>query len=346
MDLNSFNYNLPDELIADSPLGRGLSKMMAIDKSNGVIRDMVFTDILEFIDDRTTVVFNKTKVIPARLFGKRETGGIIEFLLLSEKENGLWEAMAKDFKRIRQGDVITLDGSARIIIEQKMTGTCLIRFELKSGELMQYLEQYGDIPLPPYILKRRGEKKSRVEDRAAYQTVYAETSGSVAAPTAGFHFSPEILEKVKEKTGGHVEFVVLDVGMGTFQPVKEENIEAHQMHSERYHIPVETAARLNKDKAEGRKILAVGTTTARALESAANPDGILEAGDKDTSIFIYPGYKFRFVEQLLTNFHLPKSTLLMLVSALAGHELMMKAYEHAVSQRYRFYSYGDCMVIL
>ena len=346
MDTEIFNYELPEELIADDPAARGTGKMMVLDRSRNSITHSDFGSIINYIDENTTVVFNSTKVIPARIFGQRSSGGRVEFLLLKALQNGLWQVMVKCSKHIDKGEVVSFPHGLTAELVSRSEQFAEVRFSLDADELLGYLDKFGDIPLPPYILKRRNEKHSRPDDKEKYQTVYAETAGSVAAPTAGLHFSREIIEKIREITGGHVENVVLDVGLGTFLPVKSEKVEEHTMHKEHFVIDEVTAARLNADKAAGRKILAVGTTTVRALESAAVDFGRIEACDKETGIFIYPGYEFRFTDRILTNFHLPCSTLLMMISAFAGREFVMNAYKEAVENRYRFYSYGDSMLIL
>ncbi|MBO4711169.1 tRNA preQ1(34) S-adenosylmethionine ribosyltransferase-isomerase QueA [bacterium] len=346
MNTEIFNYELPEELIADDPAARGTGKMMVLNRSENSITHSDFSSITDYIDDRTTVVFNSTKVIPARIFGKRSSGGRVEFLLLKALSNGLWQVMVKCSKHIGKGEVVSFPNGLTAELVSRNEQFAEVRFSENSEKLLEYLDKFGDIPLPPYILKRRNEKHSRPDDKEKYQTVYAETAGSVAAPTAGLHFSREIIEKIREITGGHVENVVLDVGLGTFLPVKSEKVEEHTMHKEHFVIDEATAARLNADKAAGRKILAVGTTTVRALESAAVDLGRIEACDKETGIFIYPGYEFRFTDRILTNFHLPCSTLLMMISAFAGREFVMDAYKAAVENRYRFYSYGDSMLIL
>lgn len=346
MDTKLFNYHLPEELIADNPLKRGESRMMVLDRSNPVIKHSKFGNITDFIDENTTVVFNSTKVIPARIFGKRATGGVVEFLLIKKIGSGLWQVMVKCSKRLGKGEKVNFENGVTAEIMSRNEQFADVKFSLNDTQLLKFLDEFGDVPLPPYILKRRNEKKSRFEDREKYQTVYAQVPGSVAAPTAGLHFNDEILKKIHEITKGHVENVVLDVGLGTFLPVKSEKVEEHKMHKERFVITKDCASRLNDDKKAGRKILAIGTTTVRALESADDEKGIIHPCDKETGIFIYPGYKFKVVDKILTNFHLPQSTLLMMISAFADREFILKAYEEAVKEKYRFYSYGDCMLIL
>ncbi|MBO4698139.1 tRNA preQ1(34) S-adenosylmethionine ribosyltransferase-isomerase QueA [bacterium] len=346
MNTEIFNYELPEELIADNPSERGTGKMMVLDRSKKTIVHSDFSRIVDYIDDRTTVVFNSTKVIPARIFGHRASGGKVEFLLLKTVEGGLWQVMVKCSKHIGKGETVFFENGVSAELVSRSDQFAEVKFSLAENELFAYLDKFGDIPLPPYILKRRNEKHSRPEDKEKYQTVYAETAGSVAAPTAGLHFSREIIGKIREITGNHVENVVLDVGLGTFLPVKSEKVEEHTMHKEHFVIDEGTAERLNADKAAGRRILAVGTTTVRALESAALAEGRLAACDKETGIFIYPGYNYKFTDMILTNFHLPCSTLLMMISAFADREFVMEAYKAAVENKYRFYSYGDSMLIL
>ena len=346
MDTRLFDYHLPSELIAETPLDRGDSRMMIVDRENGTFTHSHFRNITEFIDSSTTVVFNSTKVIPARIFGKRVTGGSVEFLLVKNVRNDIWQVMVKCSKHLSQGEKIYFPENFEAEIVARDGQFADVRFSLSGNSLADYLDRNGDIPLPPYILKKRNEKKSRTEDREKYQTVYAEVPGSVAAPTAGLHFNEEILGRIKKITEGHVENIVLNVGLGTFLPVKSEKVEKHIMHKEHFIIPEDTAKRLNKDKSSGRKILAVGTTTVRALESAVDKNGIIEPSDKETGIFIYPGYEYRFVDSILTNFHLPQSTLIMMIAAFAGRDLILEAYNEAVRKKYRFYSYGDCMLIV
>lgn len=346
MDTKLFNYHLPEELIADRPLDRGESRMMVLDRKKKKITHSKFSELVKYIDKFTTVVFNSTKVIPARIFGKRATGGVIEFLILKPSGFNIWQVMVKPAKRVIEGETVTFPNGLTALIVRKDEQFADVKFSLADSYLLEYLDSYGDIPLPPYILKRRNEKHSRPEDREKYQTVYAKVPGSVAAPTAGLHFNDAVMEQIKNITKGHVENIVLDVGLGTFLPVKSEKIEKHVMHKEHFTISEETAQRLYTDKQSRRKILAVGTTTVRALESATDENHIITACDSDTDIFIYPGYKFRFVDMMLTNFHLPQSTLLMMISAFADREFILHAYEEAVKEQYRFYSYGDCMLII
>lgn len=345
MDVSLFDYALPEELIAAEPLPRGASRMMVVRRDSGTVEHRRFADILSFVDKNMTVVLNESRVIPARFFGRKVTGGAVEFLYLGTRPDGTCDTLARSSKQLRPGETIMLTSGDAVEILDRSGESCRIRTSFPVSAMPSYLEKHGDMPLPPYILKRRGEKRSRPEDRAAYQTVYAGGAGSVAAPTAGLHFTDTALEQLRERTGGHVERVTLHVGIGTFMPVKVDTVEAHVMHRESYHIAPETAERLRADKAAGRRILAVGTTTVRTLETAA-ASGMLAAGGESSQLFIYPGYPFRFIDAMLTNFHLPRSTLLMMASAFAGYDLMMRAYREAVAERYRFFSYGDCMLIL
>ena len=345
MDVSRFDYALPEELIAAEPLARGASRMMLVRRDTGTVEHRQFADILSLVDENTTVVLNESRVLPARFFGKKGTGGAVEFLYLGTRPDGTCDTLARSSKQLRPGEIVSLNSGDMVEIVDRLGESCRICTSFPADAMPAYLEKYGDMPLPPYILKRRGEKRSRPEDRETYQTVYAGGAGSVAAPTAGLHFTDAVLARLGELTGGHVERVTLHVGIGTFMPVKVDRVEAHVMHREFYHIAPEAAARLNADKAAGRRILAVGTTTVRTLETAA-AGGTLAAGGGSSQLFIYPGYSFRFVDAMLTNFHLPRSTLIMMVSAFAGYDLTMQAYRKAVAERYRFFSYGDCMLIL
>jgi len=346
MDTELFDYHLPQELIADTPVERGQSRMMVINRETRTVTHSFFSEIVKYIDCSTTMVFNSTKVVPARIFGKRLTGGVVEFLVLKMIKKGVWQVMVKCSKRLEKGEkIVFLNGLEAEILSRNGQFADVV-FSIDDSLIFNYLEECGDIPLPPYILKRRSEKKSRIEDKEKYQTVYAKVPGSVAAPTAGLHFNNEILNQINNITQGHVENVVLDVGLGTFLPVKTGKVEEHIMHKEHFIISEQTAKNLNSDKKSGRKIFAVGTTTVRALESAADENGTINSCDKETGIFIYPGYKFRFVDKVLTNFHLPQSTLIMMISAFADRDFILYAYNEAVKEKYRFYSYGDCMLIL
>ena len=340
MNVSDFDYDLPEELIAQDPLAdRSSSRLLVLDKRSGDIHHRVFRDILEELKDGDVLVLNNTRVIPARLYGKKAgTGAVIEVLLLNRKQDNTWEVLVRPGKKAREGAVIEfgdglLKGEIVGILEE---GNRLIRFTYE-GIFEEILDRLGEMPLPPYI-------RHKLQDKERYQTVYAKYDGSAAAPTAGLHFTKELLEEIKQK-GVQVAEVTLHVGLGTFRPVKADTVEAHHMHTEHYIIDEATARTINADKKEGRRVISVGTTSLRTLESAAGEDGLLKAGEGDTDIFIYPGYRFKVIDALITNFHLPKSTLVMLVSALAGRDNIMKAYREAIEQRYRFFSFGDAMFI-
>ena len=312
---------------------------MVLDKTNQTIEHKVFKDILDYLKPGDCLVRNNTKVIPARLYGiKEDTGVNVEFLLLHRIEGDIWEVMVHPGRRLKKGARITFgDGLLKAeILEQMDNGNRKVRFEYK-GIFNEILDQIGLMPLPPYI-------KERLKDKDRYQTVYAKYEGSAAAPTAGLHFTDELLEKIKAK-GVQIANVTLHVGIGTFRPVKVENIEDHNMHSEHYYIKQEDADKINNARKNGGRIISVGTTSCRVLESVADENGFVKEVEGDTSIFIYPGYKFKCIDCLITNFHLPESTLIMLVSTLAGKEFVMKAYEEAVKEKYRFFSFGDAMFI-
>lgn len=333
-----YDYNLPLELIAQTPLSnRSESRLMVLNRANQSIEHKKFSDILDYLSENDVLVLNDTKVIPARLIGSKEdTGAVIEVLLLKDLGNNIWESLAKPQKRVKIGSVISFgDGllKAKCISKADM-GIC--HFELiYEGILVEILDKLGQMPLPPYI-------HEKLEDPNRYQTVYAKHPGSAAAPTAGLHFTPELLEKIKAK-GVELIFVTLHVGLGTFRPVEEDDLTNHIMHEEYYEISEEAAKALNAAKSKGKRIIAVGTTSTRTLESAY--DNGFKACCNSTSIFIYPGYKFKAVDAQITNFHLPKSTLIMLVSALASREFILTAYEKAVLEKYRFFSFGDAMFI-
>jgi S-adenosylmethionine:tRNA ribosyltransferase-isomerase len=340
MKVSDFNYFLPEELIAQVPIkNRDESRLMVLDKNEKTIEDKIFKDILDYLKPGDCLVRNNTKVIPARLYGtKEETGANIEFLLLKRLEEDTWEVMVHPGRRLKPGTRVTFgNGILKAeILDVLEGGNRKVRFEYK-GIFNEILDQIGLMPLPPYIHESLKQK-----DR--YQTVYAKYEGSAAAPTAGLHFTDELLEKIKEK-GVEIANVTLHVGIGTFRPVKVENIEEHDMHSEHYYIKQEDADKINKTKQNGGRIIAVGTTSCRVLESVADENGIVKEVEGDTNIFIYPGYKFKCIDALITNFHLPESTLIMLVSALAGKDYIMEAYKHAVDEKYRFFSFGDAMFI-
>lgn len=341
MKLSDFYYDLPKELIAQDPLeNRSDSRLMVVDRKTGEITHKHFYNILDYVNPGDCMVINDTKVIPARLMGvKEDTGASIEVLLLKRREEKLWETLVKPGKKARVGARISFGGGLLLgevtdIVEE---GNRLIRFEYE-GIWEELLDRLGQMPLPPYITHQ-------LKDRNRYQTVYAKHDGSAAAPTAGLHFTNELLAQVKEK-GVEIAHVTLHVGLGTFRPVKVENILEHHMHSEFYVVEEAEAEKINRAKARGNRVISVGTTSTRTLESVADEQGIVHAGSGFTDIFIYPGYSFRVVDSLITNFHLPESTLLMLVSAFSDREQMMRAYEEAVREKYRFFSFGDAMLIL
>lgn len=340
MKLSEFYYNLPEELIAQEPLAeREKSRLMVLDRENQTIEHKTFTDILQYLQPGDCLVLNNTRVIPARLLGEKEgTGGKIEFVLLKRMNGDIWEVILKPGRKARPGARFVFgNGELRAeIIEVMEEGNRLVRFEY-DGVFEQILDKIGIMPLPPYITKR-------LEDAERYQTVYSESKGSAAAPTAGLHFTRDLLNKLQDK-GIRIAYVTLHVGLGTFRPVKTENILEHKMHSEFYSIGKEACDMINTAKEEGHRVIAVGTTSCRVLETAGNDAGRMIPGSGWTDIFIYPGYTFKIVDWLITNFHLPESTLIMLVSALAGKDFVMHAYETAVKERYRFFSFGDAMLI-
>ncbi len=335
-----FDYFLPEELIAQTPLAeRPSSKLLVLDKKTGKTEHKSFRNILDFLEEGDCLVLNNTKVIPARLYGAREdTGSAVEFLLLSQKQDDIWEVILKPGKKCKPGKIISFgDGKLRAeILEILDGGNRLVKF-IYDGIFNEILSELGEMPLPPYI-------HEKLNDRDRYQTVYAKYDGSAAAPTAGLHFNEEMLDMIKEK-GVKLAFVTLHVGLGTFRPVKADKVTDHLMHSEHYHISKETADTINEAKKSGKKVICVGTTSTRVVESVAGENGFLEEKTGDTNIFIYPGYRFKCLDGLITNFHLPKSTLIMLVSALAGKENVMNAYREAVEEKYRFFSFGDAMFI-
>ena len=339
--MEEFDYQLPEELIAKyPPERREASRMMVLRRDTQEIEHRYFWEITKLIDENYLLVLNDTRVIPARLFGRKETGANVEVLLSKRLSEDLWECITRPARRLKKGTKIIFTDILYGIVEDVLTeGKRVIRF-FPEGGLLKHLQAIGEIPLPPYI-KRSPERV----DYERYQTVFAKKNGSIAAPTAGLHFTPEILEALKRR-GVEIRFITLHVGLGTFKPVKSERVENHKMEEEFFEILQETAEAINIAKAEGRKILACGTTVTRALESAAREKGRVEAISGWTNLFIYPGYEFKVVDALLTNFPLPKSTLLMLVCAFAGREFVMRAYHEAIKRRYRFYSYGDCMLIL
>lgn len=340
MTVSEYDYDLPASFIAQTPLKtRSNSKLLVMDKNTGALEENVFKNIGEYLKPGDCLVLNNTKVIPARLIGEKEdTKAVIELLLLKNLEGDIWECLAKPQKRLHEGTIVVFgDGRLKAqVIKKKEEG--LVEVELLyDGILMEILDSLGTMPLPPYI-------HEKLEDQSRYQTVYAKITGSAAAPTAGLHFTEELLNELKEK-GIEIIYVTLHVGLGTFRPVEVEDVKEHKMHSEYYVMDEEAAIRLNKAKEEGRKIYAVGTTSTRVLETVATKYGKFTSCSGDTDIFIYPGYEFKAIDGLITNFHLPKSTLLMLVSALSSKEFILNAYEYAKAHDYRFFSFGDAMLI-
>ena len=343
MNKSDFFYHLPEELIAQHPIEpRDYSRMMVLSKTEDSINHKHFYNVTEYFNEGDCLILNNTRVLPARIYGtKKETGAVVEFLLLNQLENDLWEALAGPGKRAKEGAQFTFgDGILECVVEKVLeNGNRIVRFSYdKKDNIFNILDKIGQMPLPHYITEE-------LEDKERYQTVYSKELGSAAAPTAGLHFTNEILEKLQKK-GVKIGYVTLHVGLGTFRPVKAEKIEDHHMHSEHYHLPKETADLINETKKKGGRVIAVGTTSCRTLESAATFCGEIREDDRFTDIFIYPGYEFKCIDGLLTNFHLPESTLIMLVSAFYGYEKTLKAYKEAVDDKYRFFSFGDCMLIL
>lgn len=339
MKLTDFDYYLPEELIAQVPIKkRDESRLMILDKTTGKIEHKKFKDIIDFLEPGDCLVRNNTKVIPARLYGKKETGANVEFVLLKNIEGDIWEAMVRPGNKLHKGaKIIFGNGILKAeILDTLEGGTRKVKF-FYNGIFNEILDRIGMMPLPPYI-------HERLEENDRYQTVYAKYDGSAAAPTAGLHFTDELLNSLQEK-GVQIANVTLHVGIGTFRPVKEENIEEHKMHQEHYYIKQEDADKINNAKVNGHRIIAVGTTSCRTIETIADENGFVKESEGDTGIYIYPGYKFKCLDALITNFHLPESTLLMLVSALAGRENVLNAYNVAVEEKYRFFSFGDAMFI-
>ena len=339
MKLSDFDYELPSELIAQTPIKtRDQSRLMVLDKKTGEYTHKHFYDIIDELHKGDVLVLNDTKVIPARLIGiKEETGAVIELLLLKDLGNNIWECLSRPAKRLKVGTTIIFSDKLKAeVVAKKDEGLVHVKL-LYEGILMEILDELGSMPLPPYI-------HEKLEDKNRYQTVYAKNIGSAAAPTAGLHFTEELLEELKKK-GIEIVFITLHVGLGTFRPVEEENILEHHMHSEYYNMTKEVADQLNKAKKEGRKIYAVGTTSTRTLETIIHKYHEFRECSGNTDIFIYPGFKFLAIDGLITNFHLPKSTLLMLVSALSSKEIILNAYKEAVKEKYRFFSFGDAMFI-
>lgn len=340
MKVSDFNYELPEELIAQHPYDkRDEARLMVLDRKTQKIEHKIFKDVIDYLEPGDCLVINNTKVLPARLYGNKDTGAKIEFLLLKRIEGDFWEVMVRPGNKLKPGTKVSFgNGILKAeILDVLDGGNRKVKFEYE-GIFNEILDQIGLMPLPPYI-------KERLKEKDKYQTVYAKYDGSAAAPTAGLHFTEELLKQIKEK-GVEIANVTLHVGIGTFRPVKVENVEEHSMHSEHYYIKSEDAEKINNAKRNGKRIIAVGTTSCRVLESVADENGFVKAVEGDTSIFIYPGYKFKCIDNLITNFHLPESTLIMLVSSLAGREFIMKAYNEAVKERYLFFSFGDAMMIL
>ena len=339
MKTSDFMYDLPEERIAQTPVEpRDHSRMMVIPMNGGEIEHKHFYDVVDYLRPGDALVVNETRVIPARLLGERENGGPAEILLLKQVGPKLWETLVKPGRRLKVGAKVSFGGGKLTaeIKDNTDAGGRVVEFFCE-GTLEAALDELGEMPLPPYI-------HEKLEDRERYQTVYAKSEGSAAAPTAGLHFTPELMEKIREK-GCEIVPVLLHVGLGTFRPVKEDKIADHEMHSEYIRVTEESAKLINERRAAGGRVIAVGTTSCRVLESASDDSGVLHAVDTDTGIFIYPGYRFKMVDALITNFHLPESTLLMLVSALADREMIMNAYNTAVQEKYRFFSFGDAMFI-
>lgn len=337
---SDFYFDLPEELIAQDPLeDRSSSRLLVLDKETGETSHHIFKEVINYLNPGDCLVLNNTKVIPARLIGhKEDTGAAIEVLLLKRKENDIWETLVKPGKKCKPGTKIVFGEGLlhATVLETVEDGNRLIQFYYE-GIFEEILDKLGEMPLPPYITHK-------LQDKNRYQTVYAKYEGSAAAPTAGLHFTKELLKQIEEK-GIDIAYVTLHVGLGTFRPVKVDNILEHHMHSEFYQVTKEAADKINKAKKEGHRVICVGTTSCRTVESAADENGMVKEGCDNTEIFIYPGYKFKVLDALITNFHLPESTLVMLVSALAGREHILNAYEEAIREKYRFFSFGDAMLI-
>lgn len=340
MKTSDFNYNLPEELIAQVPIAdRSSSRLMVVDKKSGEIEHKIFKDIIDYLEEGDCLVLNDTRVIPARLIGSKvETGGKIEFLLLKRNEDDTWETLVKPGRKAKIGSEFTFGDDKLIakVVGMGDDGSRIVKFKY-DGIFEEILDELGNMPLPPYITEK-------LEDRERYQTVYSKHSGSAAAPTAGLHFTEDLLEEIRNK-GVDEAFVTLHVGLGTFRPVKVDDVLEHKMHSEYFIVNQEAADKINKAKKNGKKVICVGTTSCRTIESASEEDGTLKAKSGWTEIFIYPGYDFKIMDNLITNFHLPESTLIMLVSALSSKENILNAYEEAVKERYRFFSFGDAMFL-
>ena len=341
MKTSDFFYELPEELIAQDPLeDRTASRLLVLDRNSGEIKHRVFSDVIDYLNEGDCLVINNTRVIPARLIGvKEDTGAKVEVLLLKRLQNDIWETLVKPGKKLRPGaKVVFGDGRLKAeILEIAQEGNRLVKFYYE-GIFEEILDSLGEMPLPPYITHK-------LEDKEMYQTVYAKFNGSAAAPTAGLHFTKELLDKI-EKKGIKIVGITLHVGLGTFRPVKVEDVNNHHMHTEWYEVDREAAEIINDTKRNGGRIICVGTTSCRTIESVADENGLMSAKTGETDIFIYPGYKFKIMDGLITNFHLPESTLVMLVSAFAGKEKVLSAYETAVGERYRFFSFGDAMILI
>ena len=341
MKTSDFFYELPKELIAQTPIEpRDSSRLMILDRESGAIEHKIFHDLIDYLNEGDCLILNDTRVIPARIYGvKQETGAVVEFLLLNQKENNIWECLCKPGKRAKEGTKFTF-GEGIVdceVIAVNDDGNRLIRFNCDSKEIYTILDKIGKMPLPPYITEelKNGER---------YQTVYSREPGSAAAPTAGLHFTNEMLDKIRQK-GVKIGYVTLHVGLGTFRPVKVDDVTKHKMHTEHYQLSKETADLINETKKNKKRVISVGTTSTRTLESVASKFGCIKEDEGDTGIFIYPGYEFKCIDALITNFHLPESTLIMLVSAFAGYDNVMNAYNTAVEEKYRFFSFGDAMFI-
>ena len=340
MKTSDFYYDLPQELIAQTPVEpRNSSRLMILHKDSGELEHRIFKDLPEYLRPGDCLILNDTRVIPARIYGvKEETGTVVEFMLLTQKVNNVWECLCKPGKRAKVGTRFNF-GEGKLygtVIEIQEDGNRLVQFDCQ-GNIYAVLDQIGQMPLPPYI-------KEKLQDKERYQTVYSRELGSAAAPTAGLHFTPQMLKDI-QAMGVNIGYVTLHVGLGTFRPVKVEDVTKHKMHTEHYHMPAETAELINRTKANGGRVIAVGTTSCRTIESVATKNGCICEDDDNTSIFIYPGYEFKCMDALITNFHLPESTLIMLVSAFAGFDHIMYAYNTAVAEKYRFFSFGDAMFI-
>ena len=341
MKTSDFYYDLPEELIAQDPLeDRTASRLLVLDRKTGAVKHKIFSDVIDYLNKGDCLVINNTRVIPARLIGEKEgTGGKVEVLLLKRRANDVWETLVKPGKKLKPGAKITFgDGRLRAeVLEVVEEGNRLVKFHYE-GIFEEILDSLGEMPLPPYITHK-------LEDKEMYQTVYAKFDGSAAAPTAGLHFTKELLNKIEEK-GIKIASITLHVGLGTFRPVKVDDVNNHHMHTEWYEVNAEAAEIINETKRNGGRVICVGTTSCRTIESVADENGYMKAKTGETDIFIYPGYKFKVMDGLITNFHLPESTLVMLVSAFAGKENVLSAYETAVKEKYRFFSFGDAMILL